>query len=250
MNHVKFENCTFQRVNFTNVKASYVLFKYSDLSECFLVDTNLGRSNFIESTLQNITYAGKLISYIYFLHFPGFVRCFSLSFALSFRVKSGVSPYSRLQHVFRQWCNRRWSPCTGNNDRISYFRSVDRVLQPLQAHCIIPCTCHLHMYWTRHLDIWSDLGACRTRHYQRINSWHVVNAGHSNRQISILDEVRRLGIEPKPFELKQLICFPLFAGVELWVYHFQGDESGLSSGLHCLVPLWVESLFPSSQLYF
>lgn len=58
MNHVKFENCTFQRVNFTNVKASYVLFKYSDLSECFLVDTNLGRSNFIESSLQNITYAG------------------------------------------------------------------------------------------------------------------------------------------------------------------------------------------------
>ncbi|CAL8143261.1 unnamed protein product [Orchesella dallaii] len=58
MNHVKFENCTFQRVNFTNVKASYVIFKYSDLSECFFVDTNLGRSNFIESTVQNITYAG------------------------------------------------------------------------------------------------------------------------------------------------------------------------------------------------
>ncbi|CAG7727085.1 unnamed protein product [Allacma fusca] len=58
MNHVKFENCTFQQVNFTNVKASYVLFIHSELTDCFFLDTDLGRSNFQNCRLENITYAG------------------------------------------------------------------------------------------------------------------------------------------------------------------------------------------------
>lgn len=84
MNHVKFENCTFQRVNFTNVKASYVLFKYSDLSECFLVDTNLGRSNFFESSLQNITYAGMkhLIILLCFTQFQNKILKPDMSFLI------------------------------------------------------------------------------------------------------------------------------------------------------------------------
>ncbi len=58
MNHVKFENCSFRQVNFTNVKTSYVLFIHSELSDCFLVDTNLGRSDFQDCFLEDITYEG------------------------------------------------------------------------------------------------------------------------------------------------------------------------------------------------
>lgn len=60
MNHVKFENCSFLRVNFTNVQASYVLFTHSELTQCFLVDTNLGRSDFQDSVLEDITYEGNV----------------------------------------------------------------------------------------------------------------------------------------------------------------------------------------------
>ncbi|OXA56360.1 synaptic vesicle glycoprotein 2B isoform X2 [Folsomia candida] len=58
MNHVKFENCSFHHVNFTNVKTSHVLFIHSELTDCFLVDTNLGRSDFKDCVLEDITYQG------------------------------------------------------------------------------------------------------------------------------------------------------------------------------------------------
>ena len=59
MNHVKFENCSFNHVNFTNVKASFVIFLYSELIDCLFVDTNLGRSNFHHCHLEEISYEGN-----------------------------------------------------------------------------------------------------------------------------------------------------------------------------------------------
>ena len=186
MNHVKFENCTFQQVHFTNVRASYVLFIHSELSDCYFLDTDLGRSNFQNCRLENISYVGlnpachlipdfkmKLSRWVH----PDQLSNIGLFVMYSDAVWSSF-PATWSTRAYQYWAYF-WEPCSPQLWWISWLDQVSQLwsyLPQLWSVSVWPCgpSMPLGHWWAIQSSMFSLLpcGAPWSQHLINIPSGH------------------------------------------------------------------------------